>query len=103
MRIMQIPIYIKGALLLIVLFLGVIAFRMVLSGESVFAQSAAKLNTQVLCSSCDINIPEHKTHGHIIILDQNTGKVWAYEQLNETPFFLGTMSEVGKPLQALKQ
>lgn len=98
--------YMKGVLLLIALFLGIIACRPSFQSESALAQTAAKLNIQVLCESC--RMPADETTSYMIILDQTTGKVWAYKRLdvnagkvwtlNEAAVYLGTMNEVGKPL-----
>ena len=98
---MQSNAYTKGLLLLIALFLGIIACRPSFQSDSALAQNSAKMNIQVLCSSC--SIPQAQSTAHLIILDQNTGKVWAYRELNQTPIYMGLMNEIGKPLQNQKE
>jgi hypothetical protein len=98
--------YTKGLLLLIALFLGIIACRPSVQSDSARAQNSAKLNLQVLCETCLIS-----GRPFLVTLDQNTGKVWAYSAGRQgegltgilgEPIYLGTMSEVGKPLQIQK-
>lgn len=86
--------YTNGILLVIALLLGLVAYRTGFQPNSVSAQTAVKINTQVLCSSCGIR--QAPSTAHMIILDQNTGKVWAYRDLDAAPVYLGVMSEPGK-------
>lgn len=101
--------YTKGLLLLIALFLGVIACRPSFQSDLASAQTSAKLNVQVLCDTCTIR--ERPQEPFLVMLDQNTGKVWAYSAgrmgsamngIQGEPIYLGTMSEVGKSLQIQK-
>ena len=95
--------YTGGLLLLIALFLGILACK---PSDSGLAQTSPKLNLQVLCETCTIS--QSPKEGFLVMLDQNTGKVWAYSAgepgrgstgIQGQPIYLGTMSELGKPLQ----
>jgi hypothetical protein len=59
--------------------------------------SSSTINVVVLCSSC--GIPGKDRTPHLILLDQNTGDVWAYEELDQQPAPLGKLTRVGEPLQ----
>jgi len=51
----------------------------------------------VLCSNCDL--PGQSGSPHIMILDEDSGDVWAYKRLNETGIYMGRFSRLGMPLQ----
>jgi hypothetical protein len=64
--------------------------------NAVGAGLGAKTNIAVLCSSC--GIPGADSTPHLIILDQDTGNVWAYTQLNQKPINMGKL-QPGMPTQ----
>ena len=54
----------------------------------------SKFNVVVLCDACALG-------GHVerrVILDQNTGVMWAYESLYEKPIRLGRWKTMGEGL-----
>ena len=59
--------------------------------------SSASINVVVLCSSC--GIPGNASTPHLILLDQQTGDVWAYRELDEQPVSLGRLTQIGAPVQ----
>ena len=59
--------------------------------------SSASFNVVVLCSSC--GIPENEETAHILLLDQNTGEVWAYREADLRPVAVGRLTRLGAPLQ----
>ena len=61
------------------------------------AAGGANLNVVVLCSSC--GIPQASSTPHLILLDQNSGEVWAYRELNQQPVSLGKLTKLGVPAQ----
>jgi len=56
------------------------------------AQAAGGLNVQVLCTSCTLSKPPgHREHAHVVLLDQSTGSIWAYEGFDSEPMSLGKL------------
>lgn len=55
------------------------------------------LSVVVLCSSC--GIPQAAQTPHLILLDQKTGEVWAYRELDQQPVSLGRLAKLGVPVQ----
>jgi hypothetical protein len=62
--------------------------------------AAGDLNVSVLCSSCSL---VRGGEGGMILLDQNSGKVWLYSDAAllgvGTPKYVGKINELGGPLQ----
>lgn len=87
------------ASLSIVALMGAAAGLTACSGDSANAASDSSdgLDVVVLCSSC--GIPGNERTPHLILLDQHTGDVWAYEELHQQPISLGKLTRVGAPLQ----
>lgn len=53
-----------------------------------------RLNVVVLCSSC--GIPGREETPHVVLLDQNTGRIWAYREYRQAPVSLGTIATLGQ-------
>lgn len=63
------------------------------------SSGGGKLNIVVLCSTC--SIPQAENTANMILLDQDSGEVWAYKDgdLSQQPLSLGRLSKVGVPVQ----
>lgn len=64
---------------------------------SAAGDSSGATNVVVLCSSCGIPGKEHTPH--LILLDQVSGEVWAYAELDQQPTPLGRLTRLGTPIQ----
>lgn len=80
-------IYVKICLTLIVLFLGVIALKPIISPNVVEAQS----------SLSGVQISAQAT-GRFLLLDSKSGRFWLYDYYRGTATYLGKLTELGKPL-----
>lgn len=43
-------------------------------------------------------IPQDANHAYLILMDQDTGRIWAYKDLTSKPILMGTM-RIGEPMQ----
>jgi len=73
-----------------------VLFSLALAASTSGPTLQKKLEVQVLCSNC--GIPQEPDSSHLVMLDQDSGEVWAYRDLYEKPVFLGKLSRLGEPL-----
>lgn len=64
----------------------------------VAAAPPARVNVVVLCASCGISVPGEEQTPHFVLLDEDTGDVWAYRDLSQQPIGMGRL-RLGFPIQ----
>jgi len=87
-----IHILLLGAVLIVI----TVVARVLSQPAQVLAGPLGKQALLVLCPSC--TIPQDENHGYLIIMDQDTGEVWAYQKHRQQPIKLGKL-KVGLPIQ----
>jgi hypothetical protein len=75
---------------------GIVVDRVFVSPSAAYAAPVIgpRLNVVVLCPSCAI---PGDNLSHVVVLDQNTGRIWAYyRDYRQTPVSLGTITTLGE-------